>query len=213
MEVENKHTTVLLNEAVEALNVSEQTGVFIDATFGVGGHSRQILRAMNADSILYAYDKDPHAASIAQLLETEDKRFRLSNLALRNLVLTCSSLDWLGNISGILMDLGVSSRQLDEAERGFSFMQDGPLNMRMDSAGKQTAADWIKNVQEKELADTIYRYGDERYSRRIAKAIVAARKCKPITRTLQLWRCLRMQFQEGDRESIQQQGLFRLLEW
>lgn len=178
------HETVLLRETVDAVYAG--TGIYVDGTFGRGGHSRLLLSRLDADSRLIVLDKDPQAIETAQELAAEDSRVQVvqSGFAELQQVLEDSGVE--GQVSGILLDLGVSSPQLDDASRGFSFMSDGPLDMRMNPEAGESAAQWIAHVPEKELADALYQYGDERFSRRIARAIVHARKEQPIESTLQL---------------------------
>ena len=178
----SKHITVLLNEAVDSL-VHDKGGTFIDGTFGRGGHSRLILDRLNKDGRLIAFDKDEAAIKNAQKLQAEDDRFDVVHDSFASLSQVVKQKDLEGKIDGILLDLGVSSPQLDEGERGFSFMQDGPLDMRMDQRQGLTAEEWIKSVGEKEMAEAFKEYGEERYARRIAKAIVVEREKAAITST------------------------------
>lgn len=178
------HESVLLAESISALNI-QPDGIYIDGTFGRGGHSRQILQQLGEQGRLIAIDKDETAIAVASEWQA-DSRFRIAQDSFANIEVIATQCDVLGNVDGVLLDLGVSSPQLDEAGRGFSFMRDGPLDMRMDQTQGQTAAEWIAKVGEKELADILFQYGEERFSRRIAKAIVEARKQTPLTRTLQL---------------------------
>lgn len=178
------HETVLLHEAVDAL-VSSPAGLYVDGTFGRGGHSREILGRLDASGHLFACDKDEEAERDAHQLAAEDQRFsfaRGSFAALPDLLAERG----LGSVDGILLDLGVSSPQLDQAERGFSFQQDGPLDMRMDRSRGESAADWIAGASEQEIIDVLREYGEERFARRIAGAIVKARSEAPLTRTSQL---------------------------
>ncbi len=175
------HVTVLLHEAVSAL-ITDPAGVYVDGTFGRGGHSKAVLEKLAPEGRLIAFDKDPEAIAIGQELSEQDPRFSIIHDSFANIAQHLES----DSVAGILLDLGVSSPQLDQAERGFSFLQDGPLDMRMDTSNGQSAADWIATASETEIADVIYRYGEERFSRRIAKAIVLARAEAPITRTVQL---------------------------
>ncbi len=187
MTVAQGHEAVLLEPAVAAL-VVRPDGHYVDATFGRGGHSRRILQCLGAGGRLLGIDRDPEAVAEGRLLAEEDPRFDMvygsfANLAqhvLRHWTETGASLD------GILLDLGVSSPQLDDASRGFSFMHDGPLDMRMDPHSGESVAQWLARAEERDIADVIYQYGDERHSRRIARAIVRARAEEPIERTGQL---------------------------
>lgn len=176
------HTTVLLAEAVDALKIKPD-GVYVDGTFGRGGHSRAILQQLGQRGRLIALDKDP--AAIEAGSEISDGRFQLFHSGFERLseVLDAQKLDY---VDGILLDLGVSSPQLDDASRGFSFRFDAPLDMRMDSSCGQTAAGWLATVEESLLAEVMRDYGEERFARQIAKAIVAARKERAIGTTKHL---------------------------
>jgi len=178
------HDTVLLHEAVEAL-VGNPAGVYVDGTFGRGGHSREILRHLSPEGRLIAVDKDEAAEAAARALEQEDARFQFVRGSFAELprVLREREID---GLAGLLLDLGVSSPQLDEAERGFSFSHDGPLDMRMDRSRGESAADWLARASEEEIAGVLREYGEERYARRIAAAIVRSRAQTPFTRTAQL---------------------------
>lgn len=180
------HITVLLNEAVAALHV-KPNGVYVDGTFGRGGHSRQILSQLGNDGRLVVFDKDPQAIAVARQLAQQDNRVQVVHEGFSALN---SSLKQLGidKISGALFDLGISSPQIDEAERGFSFRFDAPLDMRMDTTRGQSAAEWLEVAEEQALHEVIKNYGEERFSRQIARAIVAQREEKPITTTGQLAR-------------------------
>lgn len=164
------HISVLLHETVDALLAGRNTGVYIDGTFGRGGHSRLLLSKLDQNARVYAFDKDPQALAVAAELEQEDPRFKIIHASFADIVSEMNALG-ITSVDGIMADLGVSSPQIDQAERGFSFMQDGPLDMRMDNSQGQTAAEWLVEVDEPHLANVIYQYGEERYSRRIAKAI------------------------------------------
>lgn len=167
------HISVLLHETIDAVLGQKTTGIFVDATFGRGGHSRELLSRLNADAKVIAFDKDPQALATGAELASEDSRFQIVHASFADLA---AQLQQLGIVSvdGIMADLGVSSPQLDQAERGFSFMHDGPLDMRMDNSQGQTAAQWLVATDETELANVIFKYGEERYSRRIARAIKQA---------------------------------------
>jgi 16S rRNA (cytosine1402-N4)-methyltransferase len=177
-----QHETVLLNEAVDALNIKTD-GVYVDATFGRGGHSRLILSRLGVAGRLYAFDKDPKA--IAAGAAIKDVRFELIHSGFEHIATELAQRS-VSSVDGVLMDLGVSSPQLDEAERGFSFRFDAPLDMRMDTTSGQTAAQWLAAVGETDLKEVISQYGEERYARAIARAIVAQRTVTPITTTKQL---------------------------
>ncbi|MFU8926656.1 16S rRNA (cytosine(1402)-N(4))-methyltransferase RsmH [Acinetobacter puyangensis] len=167
------HISVLLHETIDAVLGQKTTGIFVDATFGRGGHSRELLSRLDADAKVIAFDKDPQALATGAELASEDSRFEIVHASFADLA---AQLQQLGIVSvdGIMADLGVSSPQLDQAERGFSFMHDGPLDMRMDNSQGQTAAQWLVAMDETELANVIFKYGEERYSRRIARAIKQA---------------------------------------
>ncbi|TCS41724.1 16S rRNA (cytosine(1402)-N(4))-methyltransferase RsmH [Reinekea marinisedimentorum] len=178
------HETVLLHETVEAL--LPYSGIYIDGTFGRGGHSRLLLSKLSPESTLIVFDKDPLAIAEAKRLAAEDGRVVVIQAGFAQMQQEMEARGLLGKVNGILLDLGVSSPQLDDASRGFSFKADGPLDMRMNPEAGVSAADWIASVREEELADVLFKYGDERFSRRIAKGIVLARERQPITTTLQL---------------------------
>jgi 16S rRNA (cytosine1402-N4)-methyltransferase len=177
------HQPVLLNEVIENLRINPD-GIYIDATFGRGGHSSEILKRLSAKGRLLVIDKDLAAIEVASKLQDERVIVKHGSFSLlKNFVF---ELGLIGKISGILLDLGVSSPQLDEGERGFSFLKDGPLDMRMDKTQKLTAEEVVNNVKEADLANIFVEYGEERFSKRIAKAIVKARENAPITTTLGL---------------------------
>ena len=186
MSVSLRHQAVLLEAAVAALNI-QPDGLYVDATFGRGGHSQQILRQLGEHGRLLAFDKDP--AAIASAADWRDKRFELVHSGFEH-VATELHERGITQVHGVLMDLGVSSPQLDDAERGFSFRFDAPLDMRMDTTRGQTAAEWLAQVDEAELKGVISQYGEERYARAIARAIVAQRASAPITTTKQLARLI-----------------------
>lgn len=167
------HISVLLHETVDALLAGRNTGIYVDGTFGRGGHTRLLLSKLDANSKVYAFDKDPQALAVAAELAAEDSRFHIIHASFADLQPELATLG-LMQVDGVMADLGVSSPQLDQAERGFSFMQDGPLDMRMDNSQGPTAAEWLMRIEEEALANVIFKYGEERYSRRIAKAIKAA---------------------------------------
>ncbi len=179
------HQTVLLEQAVDALLV-DRTGIYIDCTFGRGGHSRCILEKSSASARLYAMDRDPEAVKVGKVIADHDRRFSILQGNFGKLQEIAQAEQISGKVHGVLFDLGVSSPQLDQAGRGFSFMHEGPLDMRMDNSEGITAADWIARAGEKEIADVLYRYGEEKFSRRMAKAIVSARQEAAITTTTQL---------------------------
>ncbi len=180
-----QHETVLLGPAVEAL-LTAPDGIYVDGTFGRGGHSQRILQQLSAQGRLLAFDKDPAAVSVAQERFGADRRFEIVQRSFADLREVLEQRGLAGRVSGVLLDLGVSSPQLDDAQRGFSFVQDGPLDMRMNPQEGISAAQWLAEASEQEIADVIYRYGEERFSRRMAKAIVARRQLAPFTQTLDL---------------------------
>ena len=179
------HKPVLLAEAIEALNI-QPDGLYIDGTFGRGGHGRAILARLGPAGRLLAFDKDPAATQTLGRTFREDHRFEMIQGAFILLKETLWARHRAGGAAGILLDLGVSAPQLLDAGRGFSFRLDGPLDMRMDNRQGPTAADWLARAAEKEIADVIYRYGEEPAARRIAKAIVTQRNRQGITTTRQL---------------------------
>jgi 16S rRNA (cytosine1402-N4)-methyltransferase len=167
------HLSVLLHETIDALLAGRVSGVYVDATFGRGGHTRALLARLDANSRVLAFDKDPDAqAEGARLMQT-DPRLTMIHASFSDLKQQLTLLGY-PHVDGIMADLGVSSPQLDVAERGFSFMNDGPLDMRMDNSQGITAADWLMEIEEGDLADVLYQFGEERHSRRIARAIKLA---------------------------------------
>ncbi|OIR11795.1 ribosomal RNA small subunit methyltransferase H [mine drainage metagenome] len=176
------HATVLLNEAVEALQVKAD-GIYVDGTFGRGGHSRLILEKLGARGRLIALDKDPAAVAAGRAIS--DERFRLEHSGFEHMGAALGRLG-IDRVDGVLLDLGVSSPQLDDEQRGFSFRFDAPLDMRMDTSRGETAAEWLAAAEEGELAEVIRDYGEERFARQIARAIVAARQEREILTTKQL---------------------------
>jgi 16S rRNA (cytosine1402-N4)-methyltransferase len=181
-----EHEPVLLDEVLAGLEVRPD-GRYCDATFGRGGHTAAILRRLGPEGRLIAIDRDPEAIRAGKLRFAGEQRLTLlkgSFGRLEELVRATVGVE--GGLQGVLLDLGVSSPQLDEAGRGFSFMQDGPLDMRMDNESGLSAAQWLARVPERELAATIHELGEERFARRIARAIVAARAEQQITRTGEL---------------------------
>ena len=184
MEEYNQHITVLLNEAVDALAVKPD-GVYVDATFGRGGHSRLILSKLGENGRLVVFDKDPQAIVVAQALANQDKRVRVVHDGFATFAAALTALD-VDKIDGALFDLGISSPQIDEAARGFSFRFDAPLDMRMDTTRGMSEAEWLAMASEQEIHEVIKNYGEERFSRQIARAIVAQREVEPIATTRQL---------------------------
>ena len=181
-EDEREHKTVLLQEAVDALQVHPD-GVYVDCTFGRGGHSRLVLQRLGKAGRLIALDKD--AAAIAAAADIKDERFSIVQSGFAKLGEVLRGLG-ISKVDGVLLDLGVSSPQIDEAERGFSFRFDGPLDMRMDTSRGQTAAEWLAEAPEQQIAGVIKEYGEDRFAKQIARAIVAARAGGPIATTRQL---------------------------
>jgi len=181
------HITVLLSEAVDALAIKPD-GVYVDGTFGRGGHSRAILERLGADGRLIAIDRDPHAIEAGAALAAADGRFSLHHATLSELGAVLKQATGSGSnaVDGVLADLGVSSPQLDMQERGFSFRFDGPLDMRMDTTRGETVADWLDRAEEQEIGEVIWRYGEERFARQIARAVVAARGIGRIRTTREL---------------------------
>ncbi len=176
------HETVLLHEAVEALQVKPE-GIYVDGTFGRGGHSKLILEKLGAHGRLIALDKDPAAVAAAQ--QIADPRFQIVHGGFARLTEVLHRLA-VKKVDGVLLDLGVSSPQLDDEQRGFSFRFDAPLDMRMDTSSGQTAAQWLAAVEEGLLGEVIRDYGEERFAKQIARALVAARQESPIVTTRQL---------------------------
>lgn len=179
------HTTVLLREAVDALAVRAD-GVYIDGTFGRGGHSRALLQRLGEQGRLIAFDKDEAAVAAARQEFSSDRRFEMRHGSFAEIATVVREIGLARQVDGLLLDLGVSSPQLDDAGRGFSFMQDGPLDMRMDPSCGESAADWLASAEEDEIASVIRNYGEERFARRIARAIVQRRVEQPLRRTLEL---------------------------
>lgn len=184
-----EHSTVLLHETVEGLALKEN-GIYIDGTFGRGGHSRLILSKLADNGKLIAIDRDPKA--VAEAKKIQDPRFHIEHNTFSEILPICEKLGLAGKIDGILLDLGVSSPQLDDAARGFSFMKDGPLDMRMDNSQGLSAAEWLQQVSEQDLAWVLKTFGEERFAKKIAKVIVDYNKSavqnggECLTRTLQL---------------------------
>jgi 16S rRNA (cytosine1402-N4)-methyltransferase len=179
------HVPVMLDEVLANL-ITDPNGIYVDATFGRGGHAKAILNHLGPTARLYAIDKDPQAISHARSLFAADKRFTIEHGSFANLQKFLERMTCFGHVNGILFDLGVSSPQLDDAERGFSFMREGKLDMRMNTASGMDAAEWLKKIGEEDLAIVLFRYGEERYSRRIARSIKEVQTENPITNTKQL---------------------------
>ncbi|MDF1829902.1 MAG: 16S rRNA (cytosine(1402)-N(4))-methyltransferase RsmH [Cycloclasticus pugetii] len=180
------HKPVLLDEAIEGL-IRQTDGVYIDGTFGRGGHSGSILQVLSPQGRLLAIDKDMDAVNSPQAQALlKDERFELAHSSFAQMEQLAQERHWDGAVDGILLDLGVSSPQLDVAERGFSFMKDGPLDMRMDSTQGESAAQWLSHVEEGELVKVLRVYGEEKFARKIAAEIVLQRKEMAIETTAQL---------------------------
>ena len=179
------HETVLLYEAVEAL-VANVDGFYVDGTFGRGGHSKAILDKLSESGCLLSIDKDPQALAAAENNFRGDPRFMIRQGSFSQLTQMVKELGFAGKVDGVLLDLGVSSPQLDQAERGFSFLQDGPLDMRMDPGSGISAAQWLAEASAEEMSRVIKEYGEERFARRIARAVVETRELQPLTTTREL---------------------------
>ncbi|MCW8886431.1 MAG: 16S rRNA (cytosine(1402)-N(4))-methyltransferase RsmH [Motiliproteus sp.] len=180
-----KHITVLLDEAVDKLLVNPD-GFYVDGTFGRGGHSRLLLSKLGDGGRLMGIDKDPLAVLEGGKLSDEDARFSIAHGSFAEMESLLNECAMFGQVDGVLLDLGVSSPQLDDPNRGFSFLNDGPLDMRMNPSVGESAAQWLAHAEEKEIADVMFQYGEERFSRRIARAIVEQRQLKPIETTARL---------------------------
>ena len=179
-----RHRSVLLDSAVDLL-VNDPDGVYVDGTFGRGGHSRLILGRLGQGGKVLGIDKDPDAIQVARDLSASDARFQPFHGSFAELGAAAEAQGWM-KVNGVLLDLGVSSPQLDDATRGFSFMRDGPLDMRMDPGQAPSAAQWLAEADEKDIANVIWRYGEEKFSRRIARLVVERRKEVPLETTRQL---------------------------
>lgn len=185
MATAERHLPVLFREALEALSIRPD-GIYIDGTFGRGGHSSAIVRALGDGGRLLVIDKDPDAVRHAREQFSGDRRCLIRQGSFAALEQLAQEADVSGRVDGLLLDLGVSSPQLDRAERGFSFLQQGPLDMRMDNSSGISAAEWLDEAGVDQMADIFKRYGEERYARRIARAIAQAREAGPISSTRQL---------------------------
>ncbi len=178
------HLSVLLNETVSGLEIKPD-GIYIDGTFGRGGHSRVVLSQLRANGRLIAIDRDPQAIEAAKQF-SDDERFSIVHGGFGQLQQYVQELNLVGKVDGVLLDLGVSSPQLDDAKRGFSFLRDGPLDMRMDNSQGQTAAQWIARAEIEDMAWVFKTYGEEKNSRHIARCIDADREKTPFLRTKDL---------------------------
>ena len=184
-----EHSTVLLKEAVDGLAI-DANGLYIDGTFGRGGHTAELLSRLSEKGSVIAIDKDLDAIAAGQARFAEEDRLTLVHASFAELAEIVKQAGKHGEVSGVLLDLGVSSPQLDVAERGFSFLRDGPLDMRMDISKGLSAAEWLASADEQDIAKVIKEYGEERFARRMAAAIVRERAEKPIERTVQLAKIL-----------------------
>ena len=184
---ELEHRPVLLAEVLTALRV-QPAGIYLDGTFGRGGHAAEIMKALGPEGRLLAIDRDPEAVAAAQQRFAGDPRFSIMRGTFSMLGHEVAQRGWSGRVNGILLDLGVSSPQLDDPQRGFSFRADGPLDMRMDPEQGESVADWLAHADEKAIADVLFGYGEERYGRRIARGIIKAREGEegPIRTTARL---------------------------
>jgi 16S rRNA (cytosine1402-N4)-methyltransferase len=188
-QVVTEHSTVLLHEAIDAL-VVDPDGLYVDGTFGRGGHTAELLSRLSVKGSVIAIDKDLEAIASGNARFADDDRLSLVHGTFADLTHIVEQAGMQGNVSGVLLDLGVSSPQLDQADRGFSFMRDGPLDMRMDTSKGVSAAEWIASADEQEIAKVIKEYGEEKFARRMAAAIVRERAESPIERTVQLAKIL-----------------------
>ncbi len=180
------HLSVLFDESLQGLNI-QPDGFYIDCTFGRGGHSQGILDQLGESGRLLAFDRDLAAINSSYAKDMQkDERFAIHHGCFSDLETVVNELGWQGKVDGILMDLGVSSPQLDDSSRGFSFMRDGPLDMRMDESSGLSAAQWLQQVEEQELVTVLFEYGEERFARRIAKAVIERREETPLQTTLDL---------------------------
>ncbi len=182
---EHSHDPVMVSEIMAEL-IGNKNGIYVDGTFGRGGHSRALLEQLNDNGRLVVFDQDDQAIEMANQLSENDARVRVVHGNFTGIHQDCVKHSQDGKVDGILLDLGVSSPQLDQEQRGFSFRLDGPLDMRMDRRIETTASDWLNRADEKDIADVIWRYGEEKFSRRIAKNIVEEREKKPLETTQQL---------------------------
>lgn len=182
---QSQHVTVLLQEAVDAL-VTDSDGFYVDGTFGRGGHSALVLEHLSSGGQLLGIDKDLSAIAAANERFAKDARFEIAHGSFAELAEMIEARGMTGKVSGVLLDLGVSSPQLDEAERGFSFQNDGPLDMRMDQTRGQSAAEWINSAAEDDIVWVLKEYGEERFAKRMARAIVTEREKSPFSRTKHL---------------------------
>ena len=183
------HQSVLLTEAVDAL-FTRPDGLYVDGTFGRGGHAACLLEKLNEQGRLLVMDRDPQAIAVAEQMMGEDERVTIIHAPFSSLGQQLHSMGVMGKVDGILFDFGVSSPQLDQAERGFSFQNDGALDMRMDTTRGQTAAQWLARVKYSDLVRVLRIYGEERFAKRIAAAVIDTREETPIETTVQLARLI-----------------------
>jgi len=179
------HQPVLLAEVIDNLNI-QPDGIYLDGTFGRGGHSRAILEHLSTQGRLIAFDQDPEAVAVGNELAATNPRFKIVHTPFVNLQQQIESLELFGKLNGILLDLGMSSPQLDNSERGFSFLRAGPLDMRMNPQHGQSLQEWLTIAKETEIMNVLKEFGEERYAKRLARAIVQARAMQPLTTTVQL---------------------------
>lgn len=184
MTAQFEHISVLMDETIDALAIKPD-GIYMDGTFGRGGHSGQILARLGEHGRLQAIDQDPQAIKSAEKF-ADDSRFAIAHTRFSNLYEVAEQNDLLGKVDGILLDIGVSSPQLDDAERGFSFMKDGPLDMRMDPTSGRSAAQWLAEAELEDIVHVIKTFGEEKFGRRIAHKVLEVRAHTPITTTKQL---------------------------
>ena len=163
----NEHSTVLLHEAVAALKIQD-SGIYIDGTFGRGGHSQQVLKELGSEGQLWVIDKDPESIQFAQRMQNEDGRLSIYQGSFADIGALAQQHALTGKLQGVLLDLGVSSPQIDDPSRGFSFMKDGPLDMRMDPTTGVSASDWLNHSDQDEIAQFIKQYVEEKLCKRIA---------------------------------------------
>ncbi len=181
----NAHQPVLLEEAIAGLNIQEN-GIYVDATFGRGGHSLAILQRLGPTGRLIALDKDPKAVEYGKQGPIKDPRFVIEHASFAKIESVIAKRGVLGQVTGVLMDLGVSSPQLDDSSRGFSFLRDGPLDMRMDTTSGMDAASWLNTAKAEEITTVLYEYGEERFAKRIVSAIIRQRNESPLSTTKEL---------------------------
>ena len=184
-EYQANHIPVLLNETMVALAIRVD-GVYIDGTFGRGGHARQILSRLSDKGLLLGLDHDPQAVAEGYDLAQHDTRFAIEQCSFAHLAQPVNTRNWHGKVDGVLLDIGLSSSQLDDPSRGFSFQKEGPLDMRMNPKSGVSAAEWLAKATVDDIAFVIKTFGEERFAKRIAKAIIKARQHKPILSTTQL---------------------------